>query len=407
MNSKERVALAMHHKRADRVPVMCQLAGGHYLVNMRDKWKLHEIWFTSEAFADSLVTMCRRYRFDGLLINIPGRNPGFMDDIASIEEMEDGEHLTLKNGMRVLLPWDDNALFEHKDSNLAPYPDFMGFDPDKDIDRLDEFTRYTWGIYHTPYLLGKNPGLLLDPPEYFLRTIDLVKAAVGDSLSIHSEVFSPFTHFMELFGYENALMGLVMDEARAEAILDRLTDATIAWANAQSQRGVDAVLISSAFAGSSFISPRMYSQFVVPFERRVADALHEANPGIAVYTHTCGRLSDRLELAVQTNIDGIDTLDPPPLGDVDLADAKARIGDKLFIKGNMNSVAILTDTKEQFVERATNTLLVGKPGGGYILSTACSVAPHVEPWKMEMLVDIADKHGRYDQPDHQQLHQRR
>jgi uroporphyrinogen-III decarboxylase len=32
-----------------------------------------------------------------------------------------------------------------------------------------------------------------------------------------------------------------------------------------------------------------------------------------------------------------------------------------------------------------------------ILSTACSVAPRVEPWKLEMLVDIADEHGRYSQ----------
>ena len=47
-----------------------------------------------------------------------------------------------------------------------------------------------------------------------------------------------------------------------------------------------------------------------------------------------------------------------------LADAKARIGDRLFIKGNINSVAILTDSREQFIQRATDTLLAGKPGGG-------------------------------------------
>jgi len=44
---------------------------------------------------------------------------------------------------------------------------------------------------------------------------------------------------------------------------------------------------------------------------------------------------------------------------------------------------------------ATRPLLEGMPGAGYILSTACSVAPRVEPWKLELLTPLADKLGRY------------
>ena len=35
-------------------------------------------------------------------------------------------------------------------------------------------------------------------------------------------------------------------------------------------------------------------------------------------------------------------------------------------------------------------LRAGAPGGGYILSTACSVAPRVEPWKLELLVPFVE-----------------
>jgi len=395
MNSKQRMALAMQHGIPDRVPVMCQLSLGHYFLTMRSRWKPYEIFFSSEAFSDSLVSMCRRYRFDGILINIPGRDPAWRDAIKTVEERPDGELLTWRDGTRVLVPWDDSPLFEPGDPYAALRPDYATFDPDRDMDRLDNWPRYTWGVYHIPWVTGKAPGLLLEPPDTFFRTIDLVRAAVGDSLSVHGEVFSPFTHYMELFGYQEALLGLVTDPRKAEAILERFTETTIAWGQAQARQGVDAVLISSAFAGGGFISPHMYERFVVPYERTVADALHMAVPGLPVYTHTCGLLNDRLELLVGSNVDGIDTLDPPPLGNTDLTDAKRRIGHRLFIKGNMNSVAILTDTREQFVRRATDTLLAGKPGGGYILSTACSVAPYVEPWKLELLVDIAEEHGLY------------
>lgn len=395
MNSKERMAKAMHHQVPDRVPVMCQLTLGHYFINMADRWKPYEIALTSEAFADSLLTLRERYRFDGILINIPGRDPDLMQLIRTVEDREDGQLITWKNNTCCFIPWDDNP--QYFGDGVNQVPDFEHFDPDTDLDHLDRWPGYTWGVYNVPHFPDTAPGLLQQPPDYYFRTIELVRAAAGSDFSIHGEVFSPFTHFLELFGYEQALIALATDAEKASAILQRLADATIAWAEGQARHNVDAVLISSAFAGASFISSGMYERFVVPAERKVVDAIHADFPNLPVYVHTCGKLHDRLELLVETHTDGIDTLDPPPLGDVQLADAKARIGRKLFIKGNMNSVALLTDNEPQVRERARTTLQAGKPDGGYILSTACSVAPHVEPWKLEMLVDIADEHGRYEE----------
>jgi hypothetical protein len=61
----------MQHQIPDRVPVMCQLTLGHYFLNLKDRLKPHEIWFTSEGFAEALLTLRERYGFDGILINIP------------------------------------------------------------------------------------------------------------------------------------------------------------------------------------------------------------------------------------------------------------------------------------------------------------------------------------------------
>ena len=235
---------------------------------------------------------------------------------------------------------------------------------------------------------------LSEVPDYFFRTIDLVKAKVDDTVSVHGEVFSPFTHYMELFGYEQALTSLLEDSGKALAVLDRLTTASVAWAVAQARHGVDAVLMSSAFAGGPLISPRMYKRFVLPFERKVAEAVRAA--GVPVYTHTCGSIGDRLELMVETGTQGVDTLDPPPLGNVELVDAKRQIGERVFIKGNMNAVEMLTyTTADQVIDHAADRIRTGMPGGGYILSTACSVAPRVEPWKLELLTPLAEQIGHY------------
>ena len=184
------------------------------------------------------------------------------------------------------------------------------------------------------------------------------------------------------------------EKGKVQALLERLTDASIAWAVAQVKAGVDAVLISSAFAGGGFISPKMYAEYVLPYEHRVAEAVKAFN--IPVYTHTCGKIGDRLELMEQTGTMGIDTLDPHPLGNVELADAKNGVGQRLFLKGNMNSVSILEyTTKEEVIAEASERIEIGKPGGGYILSSACSIAPRVEPWKIELFTPLANEIGGY------------
>jgi hypothetical protein len=392
MNGRERLALAMRHAPPDRVPVMCQLALGHYFLNAG--LPPHEVWFTSEGFAAALVQLQQRYRFDGILINIPGRPADILAEVDRLERTAEGEVIRWRNGTVTLVPWDENARLESVAGDRPLRADFDTIDPDR-LDVLDDLPGYIWNTYHIPWLAGKQqPGPLSAVPDYFFRTIDLVRQKVGAEVSIHGEVFSPFTHYLELFGYENALMSLIVDAGKAEALLDRLAGASVAWAVAQAERGVDAVLISSAFAGAGLISPGMYERFVVPFERRVTAAVRAL--GVPVYTHTCGRIGDRLELMEATGTQGIDTLDPPPLGNVALAEAKRRVGERMFLKGNLDSVALLAyETPEQVTAEAAERLRFGKPGGGYVLSTACSVAPHVQPWKLELLAPLAEDLGRY------------
>ena len=188
-------------------------------------------------------------------------------------------------------------------------------------------------------------------------------------------------------------MYLIDEPERCEAILAAYTEGAADLGAQQARRGVDAVLISSAFAGGGFISPRQYDRFVLPFEREVVRRIHVA--GVPVYTHTCGDIGDRLERMVATGIDGIDTLDPPPLGSVELADAKRRIGDRVFFKGNIDAVnTLLKKSREEVRQDALARLKVGSPGGGYILSSACSVSPRVPPENLTVLVEASEQFAR-------------
>jgi uroporphyrinogen decarboxylase len=212
---------------------------------------------------------------------------------------------------------------------------------------------------------------------------------------VHSEIFSPFTQFLELLDYTNGLMALIDDPGKSKACLEALARGAIELGRQQAAHGVDAILISSAFAGAAFISTDQFRDFVLPFEQIVIDGIKAAYD-VPIYTHTCGSIGDRLELMKATGIDGIDTLDPPPLGSVHLAEAKERIGDSLFIKGNIDPVnTILLGTPEQVFEAARRCISVAAKGSGYVLSSACSIPPQAPPENILKLHEAAEMFGQY------------
>jgi uroporphyrinogen-III decarboxylase len=315
--------------------------------------------------------------------------------VDRIETAPDGSQTVFfTNGDVARCPADDNV--QHFPARQARRPTIEEVQPEK----IYYDDPHALGGLKYPYYFGLEP---YPPdranwwPEYMFRTIDLVIAEVGGGVSVHGEIFSPFTQLMELFGYEQALMYLIDEPEKCHAILAAYAEGAADLGTQQARHGVDAVLISSAFAGGGFISPRQYRTFVLSYEAAVAGRIHEA--GVPVYTHTCGDIGDRLELMAETGIDGIDTLDPPPLGSVDLEDAKRRVGDRLFFKGNIDPVnTLLKKRRAEVREDALWRLAIGSRGGGYILSSACSVSPRVSPENLTVLVEASEAFAAQGSP---------
>lgn len=376
----------MELREADRVPLMCQLSIGHYFLN--SGLDPVEIWCSSEKFVEALIRLQARYQFDGILVNLPGRPRNWEEHIQKLDRKDSSVTITWDSGGATVFPFDDNPRFRSATGG-APVT-FEALVP--------EALYYVepWGLsgLSYPYAWDFDEGNQGFPP-YQLDTLSRVIEKVGDTVSVHGEVFSPWSQFLELLGYENGLMAILDDPAKVQECLNRLVTGATELGRLQSDGGVDAILISSAFAGGGFISRDHYREFVLPSEKSLIDGLrkHFAGP---IYTHTCGSIGDRLDLMLMTNTDGIDTLDPPPLGNVDLEEAKALLRGRAFIKGNIDPVnTLLNGSRDVVVQDARYRLTVGKPKGGYILSTACSVAPKTPPENIAALYETVLTHGSY------------
>jgi hypothetical protein len=389
MNSRERMDVAMRLGEPDRAPVMCQLSLGHYF--LRSGLDAIEVWHDGLAFAEALIRMQRRYGFDGILVNLPGRDPEWRRHARRVADAGAGRRVVhWANGWTTDCPPDDNPhVFRANGARF--FPAFAEIDPDRLFyvePHAAEGLTYpaAWGFEAAPAEPG--PGFF---PSYRCDTLRRVVERVGSEVSVHGEVFSPFSQMLELLDLTNGLLALMDDASKFRACLERLVGGTIALARLQVEAGAHAILISSAFAGAGLLSRKQYAEFVLPCERAVVAGIRAASD-VPIYTHTCGAIGDRLDLMEATGTNGIDTLDPPPLGTVDLADAVARTKGRLFLKGNLDPVTtLLKGTTDQVRAAARERLRIASPCGGYILSSACSVAPATPPENIHALREVVEE----------------
>lgn len=393
MTSRERMAAAMAREEPDRPPVMCQLSLGHYFLQT-DLDEI-EIWHDTHAFAEALTTLRSRYDFDGILVNLPGRDPDWRDHVRSRETDEDGNTvLHWSDGSVTVAPPDDNphvytpegderhVAFEEVD------PEALFYVEPHDLNGLTY--PYAWGPEGEPATPG-GPDFF---PPWHMDTLRAVRAGAGPDVSVHAELFSPFTQLMELLGYTEGLMALLIDEGKVRAILERLAEGASCLGRLYAGEDIDALLVSSAFVGGGFISREHYEAFESPYLRAIVEAVHDERPGLPVYVHTCGAIGDRLDLIEGTGVDGIDTLDPPPIGTVELSEALETLGKRVFIKGNMDPVhTVLQGTPDTVRADALHRLRTAGPGGAYVLSTACSVPPAAPPDNIAALREAVDEYA--------------
>jgi MtaA/CmuA family methyltransferase len=380
--AKELVGQAMSLKRPSAIPVMCQMANGHVIINTR----IHpiEYFLSDDVWADCLLRMRALYDFDGILCHKPGRVQGLMDMVTRTDFDAEVPTLYLQDGARIECTRDDDAYYKKPPGFQYPTLDTIDFEHPlawaPESFRAFQASKATYDY-----------GAPEEIPDHVFGLLDRVLAKAGSDYSVHGEVRAPFDHFLNLLGMEDGLMATLDQPEATHRLLAKTTQWSVALAVAQVRRGAHAIKVSSPFAGSGFLRPEMYEDFIIPYERQIAAAV-KAEGGF-VYTHTCGAIGDRLELMIKSGISGIECLDPPPLGNVDLQEAVRLLNGRIFIKGNVDPVNTLLRGDAKQVRQDVGDVLehAGHDMSGFILSSACSVAPPVHPDNMKLMVEICRK----------------
>jgi uroporphyrinogen decarboxylase len=121
----------------------------------------------------------------------------------------------------------------------------------------------------------------------------------------------------------------------------------------------DVLELGGGAASSTVISPKLFDQFVAPYDAELIALAHEV--GQRIVYHTCGGMMPLLERIADMNPDAMETFTPPDMGgDMRLAEAKQRIGDQGHYFKDCKPEQTRAEVRRCFEEAGSD--------GGYILS---------------------------------------
>ena len=183
-----------------------------------------------------------------------------------------------------------------------------------------------------------------------------------------SKVFATIKRMM----YEDPLL--------LHRLLDKLTRATILYLNAQIAAGAQAVMVFDTWGG--ILTPAQFEEFSLRYMAQIIEALtREADGRIVpriVFTKGGGAWLAKLA-AIGGDALGVDWT-------TDLSTARALVGGKVALQGNLDPAALFAPPETLRAETLRVLNSYG-PGPGHVFNLGHGITPDVDPERVAVLVE--------------------
>ncbi len=144
-----------------------------------------------------------------------------------------------------------------------------------------------------------------------------------------------------------------------------------------------------------FQTLEMFRKISFPAVKRVIELATDA--GLPTHIHSCGPERKLVEImAEETDLTVIDPLEPPPMGDCNLAEIKRLFGDKIVLKGNLHTTNVmLRGSVDDVIAAAKKAIDDAAEGGRFILSTGDQCGRDTPDENLHALIETARSYGKY------------
>jgi uroporphyrinogen decarboxylase len=389
MNSQERIIAAFQGKQPDRVPVVFRLSLDLIRQRIPRQMRLLDVfrrWVKNPLDAESSVI--RLQEEFGL------------DPIVVTASQHVGEW---ESWPRALFGYPPDAIqtWREKSSVVLGATNSQALSIRRVIETPKGELSYAYQVkggscWPSEYLVKEEHDieLLQYRPDPMQIDIDVLKSMVEQ---VRQRVFfrhafsAVWNEASELRGPVNLAMDIYERPAWVKELLEIVKRRQLRHVRRLAQTGIHSIAYMQDWMGMG-VSPAVYDEFIGPYDQEVIQTAHDA--GLLVTYHVCGRGAALLEQIVSSGPDALETLTPrEKSGDFDLADCKARVGDRICLFGGFDE-RVLSEDSQKVRAEAKRCLDAAMAGGGYILH-GTGLLYSAKPENMQVLIETVQEHGTY------------
>lgn len=251
-------------------------------------------------------------------------------------------------------------------------------DPEADVTKVRELLRHPDSKDFTQYL---------DDWQY-----------VGDAGHCGFWLSTPVDWWSQLRGTpEKMIFDLLDHEELMADLFAEYTEYAVALLTnflGQCRYAADSIGIGGSTTSMSVISPEILERWIAGFVTAIKKVT--ARFEVPIQYHMCGKSRQGIPILVEAGVDGMDALECPPTGNIDLREVKERFGEKISLRGNVNSITVMFNGTPADVERdVVRCLDAAKSGGGFILGIGDQTPYWTPDENIFAYVEAGRRYGKY------------
>jgi hypothetical protein len=190
---------------------------------------------------------------------------------------------------------------------------------------------------------------------------------MGDRGVITTGLPHPMYAVQDRLGPEAFAFWSIDERPLLHEMIQRELDKTLEYLRYVLERGVGPLF---AYVGPEVCIPPSQSvtdfeDFVVQYDKQWIGLIHDF--GGNVWCHSHGSMKAVLEGFIAAGNDVLQPLEPPPWGDIELADIKRQAAGRIALEGNLEKHEMYTSSTDEIRERVRQSILDAGEGGGFVL----------------------------------------
>lgn len=220
--------------------------------------------------------------------------------------------------------------------------------------------------------------------KYVLDAIKIVKSELNGRVPLIGFAGAPFTllcYMIEGRGsktFSKAKKALYSEPELSHALLQKITDTTIAYLKAQIAAGANLVQIFDSWAG--ILSPEQYRIYSLPYIAQICDAITE----VPVTVFAKGAFFAREDMGkLNCDVVGLDW-------NMDIAESRRLVGDSKTLQGNLDPCVLYSSFDE--IKKHTRSMIQQFGTQKYIANLGHGVYPDTNPDKVKCFIDTVKEY---------------